>query len=103
MEPALWLADPAPSPEAQAERSDLVESIQNNLQALPDHYRLVVMLVDVEGLSYEETAIALDLPVGTVKSRLARASNSLRMSLQHHPDLIPAAYILDFPVTTSIC
>ena len=103
MEPASWLADPGPSPEDQAEHSDLLDAIQNSLQALPEHYRLVVQLVDVDGLSYEETASALDLPVGTVKSRLARARDALRSSLQRYPELIPSAYILDLPVAASIC
>jgi len=103
MESPSWLADPGPSPEEQAERSDLLHAIQNCLQALPDHYRLAVLLIDVEGLSYEETATALDLPVGTVKSRLARARSALRTSLQRYPDLIPAAYILDLPVAVNIC
>ena len=103
MGPALWLSDPSPSPEEQAERLDLVDAIQNSLQALPEHYRLAVQLVDVEGLSYEETAATLDLPVGTVKSRLARARNALRTALQGYPDLIPSAYVLDLPLATSIC
>jgi len=103
MGPASWLTDPGFSPEKQAEQSDLLDAIQNSLQALPDHYRLVVQLVDVEELSYDETAVALDLPVGTVKSRLARARGALRASLQRCPDLLPAAYILEVPVAVSIC
>lgn len=103
MESPSCLADPGPSPEEQVERLDLLHAIQNCLQSLPDHYRLAVQLIDVEGLSYEETAVALDLPVGTVKSRLARARNALRISLQRYPDLIPAAYILDLPLAVNIC
>lgn len=95
LEPASWLADPGPSPEAHAEASELRDALRACLEALPEHYRLVVQLVDVEGLSYEETSIALAVPTGTVKSRLARARNSLRASLQRYPDLIPAAYIFD--------
>jgi RNA polymerase sigma factor (sigma-70 family) len=101
LEPALWLADPGPSPEAQAETSELLAAIQTSLQKLPEQYRLALLLVDVEGLSYEEAAAALDVPKGTIKSRLARARSSLRMSLQRYPDLIPAAYIFDLPVTAS--
>jgi len=103
MEPAAWLADPGISPAAQVERSDLMDAIQSGLQSLPDHYRLVIQLIDVEELSYEETATALDLPIGTVKSRLARARNALRASLQRYPDLLPAAYILDLPTAANIC
>lgn len=103
MEPAPWLADPGPSPEEQVESSDLVDAIQNSLEALPEHYRLVVQLVDVEGLSYEETSDALELPIGTVKSRLARAREALRTSLQSYSELIPASYIYDLPVVASMC
>ncbi|MBN1450317.1 MAG: sigma-70 family RNA polymerase sigma factor [Anaerolineales bacterium] len=103
MEPTSWLADPNPSPEARAETNELLDTIQVCLQALPEHYRLVVQLVDVEGLSYEETAAVLDIPTGTIKSRLARARNFLRTSLQRYPDLIPAAYILDLSVAANIC
>jgi len=103
MGPALWLADPEPSPEAHLETTELLDTIKTCLQALPEHYRLVVLLVDVEGLSYEEAANALDVPTGTIKSRLARARNTLRISLQRYPDLIPTAYILDLPVTSNIC
>jgi RNA polymerase sigma-70 factor (ECF subfamily) len=103
MEPAAWLTDPEPSPEEQAERSDLLDAIQSSLQEIPERYRLVVQLVNIEGLSYEETAATLGLPVGTVKSRLARARDALRVALQRYPDLLPAAYIPDLPVAASIC
>jgi len=103
MGPAAWLIDPGFSPEEQVEQSDLIDAIQNSLDALPEHYRLVAQLVDVEGLSYEEAATASDLPVGTVKSRLARARNALRESLQRYPDVLPAAYTLDLSVAASIC
>ena len=103
MEPASWLADPGPSPEEQAERSDLMNAIRDSLRALPDHYRLVVQLVDVEGLSYEETAATLNLPIGTVKSRLARARDALRSSMQQYPELLPAAYNFDLPLAASMC
>lgn len=103
LEPASWLADPGPSPEARVETGELREALQACLEALPEHYRLVVQLVDVEGLSYEEASVALAVPTGTVKSRLARARNSLRASLQRYPDLMPASYIFDLPVATSIC
>ncbi|MGB7876144.1 MAG: sigma-70 family RNA polymerase sigma factor [Anaerolineales bacterium] len=103
MEPASWLTDPGPSPEERAERSDMADAIQASLEALPEHYRLVAQLVDVEGLSYEEAADVLDVPTGTVKSRLARARDALRNSLQRYPELLPDAYILDLPIAASIC
>lgn len=103
MEPAVWLADPGPSPEAQAETSELQAAIQKSLMKMPEQYRLALLLVDVEGLSYEETAAALHIPKGTVKSRLARARDALRRSLQRYPDLIPAAITFDFPLAVNGC
>jgi len=103
MDPAAWLADPDPSPEARAEANELQHIIQTCLQALPEHYRLALLLVDMEGLSYEEAAAALDIPKGTIKSRLARARNALRLSLQRYRDLIPTAYTFDRPLAVNIC
>lgn len=103
MEPAAWLADPDPLPEARAEAGELQQAIQTSLQALPEHYRLAVLLVDMEGLSYEEAAAALKIPKGTVKSRLARAREALRLSLQRYPDLIPTAYTFKLPVPATVC
>ena len=102
MEPAAWLADLGPTPEAQAETSELLEAIQTSLQDLPEPYRLALVLVDVEGLSYDEAAATLEVPKGTIKSRLARARNALRTALQRYPDLIPTAYIFDLPVLATV-
>jgi RNA polymerase sigma factor (sigma-70 family) len=52
------------------------------LQSLSRPYREVIVLRDIEGLSYEEVAVALDLNVGTVKSRLSRGRNELRRRLE---------------------
>ena len=103
MGPALWLSDPGPSLETYVETAEMLEAIKTCLRALPEHYRLAVFLVDVEGLSYEEAANALDVPTGTIKSRLARARNALRMSLQRYPDLIPNSYVINLPLSETIC
>lgn len=57
--------------------SDIVEAMEN----LPVIYRIPVLLADVEGLSYKEIAKTLDLPMGTVMSRLHRGRNALRKAL----------------------
>jgi RNA polymerase sigma-70 factor (ECF subfamily) len=59
----------------------LREDLDRALAALPEHYRVVVVLADVEGLKYSEIAEALDVPVGTVRSRLARARSALQRAL----------------------
>ena len=51
------------------------------LAALPEHHRVVVVLADVEGLKYCEIAETLDVPLGTVRSRLARARSALQRTL----------------------
>jgi len=101
--PIFWLADPDPSPEAQVETGELLETIKNCLEALPMHYRLVVSLVDVDGLSYDEAAMALGVPVGTIKSRLARARDALRTALQRGPDVLPDAYVPGLRVVSTVC
>jgi RNA polymerase sigma-70 factor (ECF subfamily) len=55
----------------------------------------MVILVDIEGMSYEEAAFVARVPVGTVKSRLARARMQLRKSLQGYRGLLPSAYQMD--------
>lgn len=64
---------------------DLVQA----LACLPDDQREVVLLVSVEDLTYAETARALDVPIGTVMSRLARARERLRRTIQQEPEARP--------------
>jgi RNA polymerase sigma-70 factor (ECF subfamily) len=75
----LWFANP----EQEFLDKLLREDLDRALAALPEHYRLVVVLADVEGLKYGEIAEALDVPVGTVRSRLARARSALQRTLWH--------------------
>jgi len=58
--------------------------VEAALDALPEDFRATVLLVDVEELSYEEAAAALDCPVGTVRSRLSRARKHLFVRLREH-------------------
>jgi RNA polymerase sigma-70 factor, ECF subfamily len=87
-----WLRDPGPSPEARFDETELADALQVCLKALPFAARVVLALVDVDGLSYEEAAIALRIPVGTVKSRLARARGSMRVALRDFTDILPTEY-----------
>ncbi|HSJ25160.1 MAG TPA: sigma-70 family RNA polymerase sigma factor [Longimicrobiales bacterium] len=61
-------------------RADLARAID----ALPDPFRSVVVLVDIQGLAYREVADLLDVPVGTVRSRLARGRSQLQEQLWQH-------------------
>jgi RNA polymerase sigma-70 factor (ECF subfamily) len=73
----LWFANP----EQEFLDKLLREDLERALTALPEHYRLVVVLADVEGLKYGEIAATLDVPIGTVRSRLARARSALQRML----------------------
>jgi RNA polymerase sigma-70 factor (ECF subfamily) len=66
------------------DRLDVGPAVARALDALPEHYRVVVALVDVEGQSYEEAAAVLDVPIGTIRSRLFRARRMLQQSLLIH-------------------
>ena len=73
----LWLANP----EQEFFDKLLRDDLDRALAALPEHHRVVVVLSDVEGLTYAEIAETLDVPVGTVRSRLARARSALQRTL----------------------
>lgn len=70
--------DPAPGPERAAVSADLLERVSRAMDQLPEHQRVVIWLRDGEDLSYSEIAAVLDLPIGTVRSRLARARAALK-------------------------
>lgn len=89
-----WIIDPGESPEDAAERADLSTALQNCLEGLPPEFRSVVLLVDMQGFDYAETAQAIGTPLGTVKSRLARARIRLRDCLQGVMELLPPEFRL---------
>jgi len=71
-------ASAAPAPEERAEAKETSAVVHAALAELPEEAREIVVLRDLEGLSYEETADVLEVPVGTVRSRLSRARVLLR-------------------------
>jgi RNA polymerase sigma-70 factor (ECF subfamily) len=95
MDSPRWLADPSLSPEQQSDADELEHAIQHCLNALPTDFRAVVVMADIEGLDYTEVAAAVRAPLGTVKSRLARARLRLRECLQGFAELLPAAFRLN--------
>ena len=72
------------TPEEEVIAKLLREDMDRALGALPDTFRIAIVLVDVEGYSYREAAELLGVPIGTVRSRLARARAQLQRALWQH-------------------
>ena len=71
-------------PAEKAMYMELDKTIKNEIQSLPDHFRIAIILRELQGLSYEEIAVATHTSVGTVKSRIARARGKLQDGLKHY-------------------
>ena len=78
----LRLSDAGPRPDAALERRELESALGRAIAELPEDRRIVVVLRDIEGLSYEEIAQVLELELGTVRSRLHRARADLKEKLE---------------------
>lgn len=94
IESPAWLMDDSPSPEDAMEISDLEAAIQHCLEDLPDDFRMIVVMVDVEGFDYKEVSQTIRRPLGTVKSRLARARLRMQECLQGFKELLPDKFRL---------
>jgi len=82
-------------PEARAERKEVARVIQAGIETLPADQRVTLVLSDVQGMSYQEIAETMEVSLGTVKSRLARARSKLRDYLGEQRELLPARYRLE--------
>jgi RNA polymerase sigma-70 factor (ECF subfamily) len=71
------------SPEETIESLELQETVQKAIEKLPEKYRIVIVLKYIEDLSLQEISEILDLPIGTVKTRLHRGREALRKHLGH--------------------
>lgn len=67
------------------DRTQRIEAVRAAIESLPEHYREVVLLCEIEELSYEQAAQAISIPVGTIRSRLARGKSMLREKLSASP------------------
>lgn len=81
------IEDPGRSPHEEAIRSEREEAFESAVDQLSDYQRAMVVMFHAEMMSYEEIAAALDLPIGTVKSRLNRARLNLRDLLTKQREL----------------
>lgn len=95
MDSPKWLADPNMTPDQLSEADELEHAIQHCLDALPTEFRTVVVLADIQGMDYTEVASASKVPLGTIKSRLARARLRLRECLRGFEELLPSSFRLE--------
>jgi RNA polymerase sigma factor (sigma-70 family) len=77
----LWSAVERSDPEGEFFEAIVDETILDAIEKLPEEYRMAVVLSDLEGLSYNEIAEMIGVPVGTVKSRLFRGRRQLQQEL----------------------
>jgi len=95
IESPYWLEDDNPSPEDVIENSELETAIQDCLKQMKPDFRVVVVLIDIQGMDYQEAADSSGLNLGTIKSRLARARGKLRDCLQYFRELLPPQFRLE--------
>ncbi|NPV69284.1 MAG: sigma-70 family RNA polymerase sigma factor [Firmicutes bacterium] len=88
------VAAPAPGPEEVIEEAEVRELVQRGIALLPEDHRIIVVLRDLQGLSYEEISQTLGLNLGTVKSRLNRARAALK-------DRLSASELFTQPIVES--
>jgi len=70
------------TPERQALQKELADTIQDAIDELPEELRVAIVLRELEGLSYEEIATAMDCPIGTVRSRIFRARDAIEKRIR---------------------
>lgn len=91
----VWVKAVQADPEGDFFRSILDKEILDRIQELPEDYRTAVLLSDLEGFTYQEIAEMIDVPVGTVKSRLFRGRRILQKALYDYA--VSMGYISEIP------
>ncbi len=93
--PSFAVRSTDPSPEQSAISSELRVELQKAILSLPIDQRTVLVLIDVQGLSYDEAAETTGASLGTVKSRLSRARSAARKLMLQNRELLPAQFRQD--------
>lgn len=80
-------------PEDIVEKRELRKNIQHAINCLPEHHKMVIILRDIKGLSYEQIGDILECSQGTVKSRISRARNALKHVIKKDMELYNSDYV----------
>lgn len=94
IESPKWMLDESSSPEDIVAIGELDQAVQHCLDNLSDEFRVVAVMVDVEGMDYGEVSKIIGKPLGTIKSRVYRARKRLQQCLQSFQELLPVKYRL---------
>ena len=94
LEDPYWIEAEQASPEEQTEQAELEKAIQHCIGELEKKFRTILVLVDIEGMDYETASEIASTPLGTVKSRLARARSRVQDCLQGFWELLPEIFRL---------
>jgi RNA polymerase sigma-70 factor (ECF subfamily) len=94
-ESPVWMKDSGESPEDAALRTELNAAIQHCLEGLAPDFRAVVVMIDVQGMDYSDAAEVIQKPLGTIKSRLARARLKMQTCLRGFGELLPSTFRLE--------
>jgi RNA polymerase sigma-70 factor (ECF subfamily) len=87
------LEDDKPTPDILAEKNEIRKAIKDAIRALPEHHRMMIVMRDIQGLSYEEIAQSLQSPEGTIKSRINRARQALKEILLKKKELLGEEFV----------
>ena len=87
------IEDDSPSPEALLERKEIKRVVKEAIQSLSEEHRLVIVMRDLQGMSYEEIGKIVKCPEGTVKSRINRARQALKEILKRKRELLNEEYV----------
>ncbi len=87
------LEDEGPTPDVTAEKNEVRELVLDAIQKLPDNHRTMLILRDLNGMSYDDIAKILNSPEGTVKSRINRARQALKNLLKNNKELFDNYFV----------
>jgi RNA polymerase sigma-70 factor (ECF subfamily) len=90
-----WMKDQNPGPEEVFDQRQLHQAVQRCLDDLAEDFKAVVVLVDIEGMDYQEVSLIINKPLGTIKSRLSRARFKLKDCLKSSWEQLPLGLRLE--------
>jgi RNA polymerase sigma-70 factor (ECF subfamily) len=94
IESSSWMKDDSLPYEDQISNAELEKALTHCIDGLEEKFKTVIVLVDVSGEDYETVAGVIQVPIGTIKSRLARARQKMQDCLQGYGELLPEKFRL---------